>query len=164
MNDLPVKAQEGATPFLGSAALHGSMYQIPAVFEHMQRLAGMFQSSNLVPEHLRKSKGDLVIALDIAMNMGESPIMVMQNIYFVHGRAGWAAQYMISRFNRSGIARGPITWKKTGQGDTLEFTALATLRSGEVIEASVGMAMAKAEGWTQNKKYQTMPEHMLKYR
>lgn len=163
----PPVAVEKATPLLTlpAALPEGSMYQVPAVFEHMQRVAGAFQQSNMVPKHLRENKGDLVIALDIAMQMRESPLMVMQNIYFVHGNAGWKTQYMIARANRSGVFKSRIHWREEGKGDALVVTAYATMAdSGERVEASASMAMAKAEGWVSNAKYKSMPDHMLKYR
>ena len=36
--------------------------------------------------------------------------------------------------------------------------------SGEEISYTIGIAEAKAEGWTKNTKYRTMPELMLRYR
>lgn len=163
----PPPTAEKATPLLSMPMVlpEGSMYQVPAVFEHMQRVAGAFAQSNMVPKHLRENRGDLVIALDIAMQMRESPLMVMQNIYFVHGNAGWKTQYMIARANRSGVFKSRIHWKEEGRGDQLVVTAYAIMAdSGERVEARCSMAMAKAEGWVQNAKYKTMPEHMLKWR
>jgi hypothetical protein len=56
-------------------------------------------------------------------------------------------------------------WKSAGQGVDLAVTASAALAdSGEVVSVAVSMAMAKADGWTKNAKYTTMPEHMLRWR
>jgi hypothetical protein len=101
--------------------------------------------------------------------MGEDPIMVMQNIYFVHGRAGWSAQYMIARTNRSGTFRGPLRWRSEGVGDKLAVTCYADLShvtegDDPRVEITVDMAMAKADGWASNEKYKTIPEHMLRWR
>ncbi len=139
-------------------------------FGMLQRAAGMFARSPLVPEGMRgKSKeegiANCTIALAMAMEMGENPLIVMQNIYFVKGKAGWHAAYMIARANASGVFRGRIAWTVTGKGDALSVTAYATLAdTGEKVEVTADMKMARAEKWTDNSKYQSMPEQMLKYR
>lgn len=138
-----------------------------ASFEHMQRVAKVFCASDLIPAHLKKNNGaDALLALQIAKRMGEDPVAVMQNIYFVSGKAGWSASYMIARANRSGVFKGPIRWRTEGEGDALVVTARGRLVEieGEDVEVSVSMLMAKAEGWTKNAKYNTMAEHMLRWR
>jgi hypothetical protein len=136
-------------------------------FEHMQRVAKVFCTSSLIPDHLKKNSGaDALLALQIAKRMNEDPVSVMQNIYFVSGKAGWSASYMIARANRSGVFKGPIRWKSEGQGDDLVVTARGRLAEieGEDVDVSVSMKMAKAEGWVKNPKYGTMAEHMLRWR
>lgn len=137
----------------------------PQHFEHSQRVAKMFASSELVPQHLRGKLADCLIAYAIAKRTREEPLVVMQNIYFVSGRAGWHTPYMIAKANRSGVFAKRINWKTEGAGENMRVTAFATLGdSGEQVDATVSMAMAKAEGWTRNSKYQSMPEQMLRYR
>lgn len=138
-----------------------------ASFEHMQRVAKVFCASDLIPTHLKKNNGaDALLALQIAKRMNEDPVSVMQNIYFVSGKAGWSASYMIARANRSGVFKGPIRWKTTGEGENMVVTARGRLAEieGEDVEVSVSMKMAKAEGWVKNPKYGTMAEHMLRWR
>jgi len=133
----------------------------PAVY----RAAEVMASSQLIPPHLRGKVEDVFVALAMAEELGENPVVVLQNIYIVSGRAGWNASYMIARANRSGVFRGRLSWRVTGKGDTLSVTAHATLAdSGEVVEMTADMAMARAEGWTKNPKYASMPEVMLRYR
>lgn len=148
----------------GAAA--NDMLGNPVMFEHMQRVAKMFMKSELIPPHLKKNDGaDAFLALQIARERGESPVAVMQNIYFVSGRAGWTTAYMIGRANKSGAFKGRIKWRTTGKGDDLEVQAYAIAADdGEECSATVSMRMAAAEGWTRNPKYKTMPEHMLKWR
>lgn len=147
-------------------AVHSDVLESPAQFEHMQRVAKVFCASALIPPHLRGNNGaDAVLALAIAKRMGEDPVMVMQNIYVVHGRAGWSAQYMIARANRSGVFKGPISWRESGKGDDYTVTAFAKVAAtDEEVSFAVSMGMAKAEGWTKNTKYQTLGPLMLRYR
>jgi hypothetical protein len=154
-------------------------------FEQLQRAATMFSASTIVPKHLqgRDHIGDCAIALALAHEMHESPVMVMQNIFVVHGKAGWNAQYMIARANKSGIFKGNLKWRFEIKGEieitkvikdkpsvkvkvpNLCATCYAVLKeTGEEISEEVTMAMAEAEEWTRNSKYHTMPRLMLQYR
>jgi hypothetical protein len=142
-----------------------------AIFELQQRQAKMFAVSALVPEHLRKGDpqtalANCYIALKLAEVMGEAPLVVMQNIHIVKGKAGFAAQYMIARANSSGIFTGRIDWRiDKSDPKNLSITAFAHLReTGDEVSFTCDMAMAKAEGWTSNPKYTSMPELMLRYR
>ena len=140
-------------------------------FALRQRQARMFSMSPLVPDHLRKGTTEQAIAncwiaLTLAEAMGEVPLIVMQNIHVVNGKAGFATQYMIARANSSGIFKGRIDWRiDRSDPANLAITAYATIKdSGQQVEVTCDMKMARAEGWTKNSKYQTMPEVMLRYR
>lgn len=146
-------------------ALAGSdIFATAESFEHAQRVAKVFSSSALVPEHLKKQPADALIAYGIARRLGEDPLVVMQNIYFVNGKPGWSVKYKIARANKAGVFKDQIRWRSEGEGEGLRVTAFATLEDGEIAEAETSMKMAKAEGWTKNAKYSTMPGHMLRWR
>lgn len=152
---------------LPTVAQGSDIYMDSPSFEHAQRVAKVFASSTLVPEHMRKNPADALVALGIARALGEQPLVVMQNIYFVSGRAGWSTKYKIARANRAGVFAGPIRWATAGAGDTLAVTAYADLigvQGDARVEVVADMRLAKAEGWTKNQKYSTMPEHMLRWR
>lgn len=140
------------------------MLMDPDAFEHGQRVAKLFATSELVPPHLRGKTADCFIALYMAKRLNEDPLTVMQNIHFISGKAGWNASYMIGRANRSGAFRDPITWETVGAGDNMAVTAKAVLANGTEVDATASMEMARAEGWVKNAKYKSMPEHMLRYR
>ena len=142
----------------------------PDSFGHMQRVASILAVSPLFPEHLRKGSKEQAIAngvlvMNMAIRLNEDPLTVSQNIYFVGGRPGWSASYMISKANQHGVFKNPIDWNVTGSGETLSVTAVATVAAtGKEVKVTCDMKMAKAEGWTKNAKYQSMPEQMLRYR
>jgi hypothetical protein len=150
----------------------------PNRFATAQRMAQAFAQSEMVPETLRGSMANCLVALMLADEMGESPLMVMQNIFFVGGRAGWMTQYMIARANRSGKFRGPLRWRSEGEGDDLAVTCFADLAAVDGdprVEIKITMKMAHADGWTTRwdkksqrkipaEKYQSMPEQMLRWR
>lgn len=139
-------------------------------FSLMQRKAGLFAASPLIPDALRaggpqQALANCYIGLTMAEAMGENPLTVLQNIHIVKGKAGFSAQFMIARANASGVFKGRINWRMKGQGETLSAEAYATLaETGEEVSFTVDMTMANAEGWTSNPKYKSVPHLMLRYR
>ncbi len=147
-----------------------SLLMDPERFNHMQRVGAMLALSPLFPDHLRKGSKETAIAngvlvMNMAARLDEDPLTVAQNIYFVSGKPGWSSSYMIGKASQHGVFKNPISWEITGAGPDLSVTAFAELAStGKRVEATTSMAMAKAEGWTKNSKYNSMPEQMLRYR
>lgn len=143
----------------------------PQAFDHLQRVGTMLAMSPLFPDHLRKgdkhqATANAVLVLNMAHRLNEDPLTVAQNIYFVGGKPGWSSAYMISKANMHGVFKNPIDWEVTGRGtDNLSVTAFAVLAgTGKRVQVTCDMALAKAEGWTKNPKYNSMPEQMLRYR
>jgi len=155
-----------AVPMPVTSDESGDMLFDANAFKHAMELAKIISQSALIPPHLRGRIPDILLALYMARTMGENPLLVLQSIHVISGRAGWSAQYLIARANGSGRFRGPIRWRQEGEGPTLAVTAYATLaETGDDVEYTVSMATARAEGWAnRNPKYQTMPELMLRYR
>lgn len=148
-------------PYDGSTGLATST----AGYNHAWRLAQTFANSQLVPAHLQNKPHDCMLALFMAEEMGENALVVMQSIFIVKGKAGWAAQYVIAQANKSPVFRGRIRWREEGEGDGLRVTAYAILaEDGDEVDFTASMAMAKAENWTSNPKYRSMPKLMLRYR
>lgn len=137
----------------------------PSMFEHAQRIAVMFAKSELIPPHLRGKVADVTIAVLQARRLREDPLILMQNMHTVSGKAGFNASYIIARLNKSGLLKGRVNFRTAGSGKDLSVTAYATdADTGEEVSETITMAMAAADGWTKNSKYTTMPERMLKYR
>lgn len=159
-----------AAPAPTAGGFTGTALMDPAKFDHMVRVGRMLGMSPLVPKHLREGGPDAatangVLVLNMAERLGEDPLTVAQNIYFVNGSPGWNATYMISKANQHGVFLNPIDWEISGAGDDLKVTAYGVLSATDKrVEVSASMEMAKAEGWTRNSKYKSMPEQMLRYR
>jgi len=138
-------------------------------FEDAQRMAKVFVSSPLVPQQFRGDLGSVLIALNMANRMQADPLMVMQNIYIVHGKPSFSSSYLIACFNQCG-RYSAIRYQFTGEPNTDEWgcKAITTeLATGEVLEGTnVTLAMAKSEGWygKAGSKWKTMPELMMRYR
>lgn len=137
----------------------------PAAFEHTWRIAKAFSMSQMVPPHFQQKPENCMVALMMAQQLEVNPLLALQNLTVISGRPGFNAQFAIALANRRGPFAGPITWTSKGKGDSLEVSAHGVIKStGEAVFVTVSMEMAKAEGWTKNTKYRSIPEQMLRYR
>lgn len=138
-------------------------------FETLQRIASMFAKSTLVPKEFQNSIPNCAIGLHMALRMRADPLMVMQNLYIVHGRPGWSSQFLIATFNQCGkFSALRYEWSGTPNTEDYGCTAMAVEKaSGETLRgATITLGMARKEGWsTKNgSKWVTMPQQMLMYR
>jgi hypothetical protein len=140
-------------------------------FAIVQRIAGMLSMSTLVPKEYqgKQNLSNCIIALNMAYRLGADPLMVIQNLYVVHGRPGWSSQFLIATFNKSGrFSALRYEFVGTRGQDSWGCFAYATeLSTGEVLQGTtVTLGTAKAEGWLSKNgsKWGTMPEQMLRYR
>jgi len=133
-------------------------------FEHTWRVATAFASSSMIPAHFQNKPENCMVALMMAQQLGVNPLLALQNLQVIHGNVGFNSSFAIALANDRGGFKEPITWTSTGKGESLAVTAHTILKTGKEIAVTVDMATARAEGWTSNKKYKTMPEQMLRYR
>ena len=130
----------------------------------MWKMATAISKADIIPDHYRGKEANCFIAVEMAERLGVGVLEIMQNTYVVHGKLGWAATYVIGMANKSGVFRGPIQFDYT-PGANASVTAWAVVDyTGDKVDFTVDIAMARAEGWTSNKKYKTMPQTMLSYR
>lgn len=136
-------------------------------FEHAQRVAKMLAQSNLIPKEYQGNVQNTMIALEMANRIGASPLMVMQNLYIVHGKPSWSSSFIIAAIN-SCKKFSPLRFEVTGEGDQKGCLAWAyDLGTNDKLEGPrVTMEMAKKEGWLtkSGSKWQTMPDLMIRYR
>ena len=141
-------------------------------FEVQQRMAQMYVQSTIVPDTYKGNIGNCVIAIDMAMRMGANPLMIMQNLYIVHGKPGWSSKFLISCINMCGRFT-PLRYQFYGKRGTDLYgcRAYAYERSDREHKEPlsgvwVTIDMAKKEGWYDKKgsKWRTIPDQMLMYR
>lgn len=138
-------------------------------FELALRGAKLLSQSSLVPKEYQGNIPNCVIALNMANRMQADALMVMQNLYVVHGRPGWSSQFLISTFNNSGrFSALRYEWVGEEGKDSWGCRAWAIERAtGEKLTGStVTIKLAKDEGWygKSGSKWKTMPQQMLMYR
>ncbi|MGN8062767.1 hypothetical protein ACTJK4_14005 [Ralstonia sp. 22111] len=138
-------------------------------FELLQRVAKAFASSTLVPQQFQGNMANCMIALNLAERLKADALMVMQNLYIVHGRPGWSAKFLIATFNHCGRFTA-VKYEFFGQPNTDEWGCRASsveLSSGErIVGPDITIKMAKEEGWYNktSSKWKTIPQLMLMYR
>lgn len=147
-------------------------YQTQKAFEIQQRMAQMYVQSTIVPDTYRGNIGNCVIAIDMAQRMHANPLMVMQNLYIVHGNPAWSSKFLISCINMSGRFT-PLRYQFVGKRGTQQYgcRAYAYEKSDKehkepLCSVWITMDMADKEGWTKKSgsKWLTMPDQMLIYR
>lgn len=135
-----------------------------------QRKAMAYSKSSLVPQAYQNNVPNVLIAMEIAGRIGASDLMVMQNLYIVHGRPSWSATFLIATVNACGRFES-MQFEVIGDDPTKDdyrVRAFAKHKSsGEVCRGAwITWAMVKGEGWNKKtgSKWLTMPEQMFMYR
>ncbi len=143
-------------------------------FESAQRMAKALSESSLVPDAYQRAKNpnavaNSLIALEMSNRIGASPLMVMQNLYTVHGQPSWSSKFLIATLNTCGRFT-PIQYEMQNEDDPNRWRcrawAIDKTTGAPLYGAWVSIEMAKAEGWYSKtgSKWKTMPELMLQYR
>lgn len=138
-------------------------------FELIQRVSKAFASSDLVPKQYQGNLANCMIAMDMAQRIGANPLMVMQNLYIVHGTPGWSSKFLIATINACGrYSSLRYEWKgKPGDADYGCRAWAIERETGERLDGIwVTWAMVRAEGWESKNgsKWKTMPDQMFVYR
>lgn len=148
------------TPQTTEIATVEAEYEPPRLAEAREMAA-----SRLIPKDFQGKTGDVLIAREMGIHLNVPTVFVLQNLTLIGGQPCWKAQFAVALANRARVFRGPIRYRETGAGPDLSVTAYAVSSlDGEPVEATVTMAMARAEGWTRNSKYASIPGQMLRWR
>lgn len=132
-------------------------------------MAKTYSASSIVPDTYRGKTENCFIALDMAMRLKINPLTVMQQLYIVHGRPAWSAQFLIGMFNNNPDF-SPLRYQFEGEPGTDEWGCRAIaieLATGEALAGTlITIGLAKKEKWYEKdgSKWKTMPEQMLRYR
>lgn len=135
-------------------------------FEHSMRVAKALSVSDLVPAQYKGNISNCLIALDVARRVGASELMVMQNLYIVHGKPAWSSQFLIATLNAC-RKFSPLRYEEDEKNGGRCRGVAIDLSTGERLEGVwVTMEMAAAEKWIDKagSKWKTMPQLMMRYR
>lgn len=138
-------------------------------FESISKMANVLCKSTIVPDRYRGEQnfGNCFIAVDMAMRCQMNPLMVMQNLYEVHGTPSWSSKFLIAAVNACGRFT-PLKYEFRNDEKGVGCRAYATDKAtGETLYGSwITWAMVQNEGWASKSgsKWKTMPEQMFRYR
>ena len=141
-------------------------------FEIQQRMAQMYSTSTIVPDTYKGNIGNCVIAIDMAMRMNANPLMVIQNLYIVHGNPSFSSKFLIATINASGRFT-PLRYEFRGKEGTdgyacrvYAYESWDKEHKDPLFGDWVSIEMAKKEGWFDKResKWKSMPNQMLRYR
>ncbi len=143
-------------------------------------LAQALARSKMVPDHFKGDPDSIFVVIAMAKQRGEDPLMLLQNVYMVHGRPGWMTEYLVARARREGI---DLQWTTRVLGeDKLKvppaskgknphrggfmpnIEVVCSIATDPTRSVSVSAAEAISAGWTDNEKYLQHPERMLRWR
>lgn len=132
------------------------------------QMAKALATSTIVPKEYQQNASNCLVALEQAIRLKVSPMMVMQNLYVIQGRPSWSSKFLIAAINGSEKFDMELQYEEKNDEDGKPFSCLAwTSKNGRRIDGmTVDMDMAKAEGWygKNGSKWKTMPQLMLRYR
>lgn len=133
-----------------------------------KNMAAYLAASTIVPKDYQKNEANCLVALEMAVRIGVSPLIVMQNLDVIYGRPSWRAQYIIAMINGSGKYDMELQYDEKTDKNGRPFSCQCwTEKNGRRVEGPViDMNLANAEGWIEKNgsKWKTMPQIMLRYR
>jgi len=146
----------------------------------LYKVATMFAESDIVPKQFQGKKGNCFIALEMASNMGVSPIFLMQNLSIVNGKPAIEAKLLTAMVNNSGRFVDPLeyeivgtdpTWNKEKgkpSDPTYKVRCFAVLKkTGKTLLGPwITWDMVMLEKWHDKtgSKWLSLPEMMFMYR
>lgn len=146
--------------------------QMVRQFDTLQRMGKMYASATIVPDTYKGNLGNCAIALDMAQRMQVNPLMVMQNLYIVHGNPSFSTKFLISCINASKRFT-PLRYEFKGKPGTDDYGCRCyayetadTERKDALYGDWITWKMVNAEGWSKKNgsKWATMPDQMFRYR
>ena len=144
-----------------------SVWENKDSFNQLLRAAQMLSQTSIIPQSYQNKPQDCFVAIEMANRRGESPMVVMQNMYVVKGKPSWAGQACTMLINSCGKFKDVkhiYTGEKGKPNRGCYVTATRISDGSQVDGVEVTMQMAQSEGWTSNSKWRNMPELMLAYR
>lgn len=140
-------------------------------FETLQRMGQMYSQATIVPDTYKGNVANCAIALDMATRMNANPVMVMQNLYIVHGNPAWSSKFLIATINTCGRFEPLMYECNNEKGDAYgwrcyTYSVKDKEQKNRLDGTWITWKMVKAEGWDKKNgsKWNTMAEQMFKYR
>lgn len=125
--------------------------------------AKILAGSDLIPPAFQKNPSNCYLAVELADQLGLSPLMVMQNIFMIHGKPGLSSSFIIALLKKNAeFEFGDFEFSE----DRTQCRYFALKGDRRIEGPWVSIEMATREGWSTKagSKWKTMPDLMLRYR
>lgn len=141
----------------------GPVYLSEESFDLRQRHAKLLAASSFVPREFQGNNGvsNCFVAIGIALRMGMDPVYVCQSINVINGRPGWKSEFISGAIQSCGRF---VDFRYDETNDSCQVVCKRADSGEEVRGVKITMEMAKAENWTRNAKWRSMPQRMLRAR
>ena len=131
--------------------------------------AKVLASSNLIPASFHKNPANVLVAMQIAQHHDLCPLMVMNDIYIIHGRPALTGKFVLALLHSAKRFQGKkidFEFEKNHEGLEGNLACRVTINKDELQGIWVSMETARKEGWIRKagSKWLTIPELMLRYR
>lgn len=170
MSNKPINTQQGISQdqnvAMENAEAWAKKWGLPLEEVPKMKLSAFYsKAEGMIPQRFVGKAASIYVAIKIAEKLKCDPLDVMNAIYMVAGTPGWKTDFLIALAKRGGFIR-KIDYEVKKEDNDIIITALGWAPGSQdpVKGTEVSLAMAKAEGWTKNPKYRSMPELMLKKR
>jgi hypothetical protein len=132
----------------------------PRTFDEAFRFANLIAESTLIPKEFQKSPANVLIAVQLGMELGVSPMQALQNMYVVNGRPAIFGDLLPAIVMQSGLLE---EFEETAN----DKSATCTVKRKGLKAISRTFTMAEAEGaglTARNPTYKAFPQRMLQMR
>lgn len=135
-------------------------------FEMLKEEATILSLMECAPLFCKRKKSECFWIVQFAKKLNLDPVMVMNQIYFLHGKPAYSSSLMIAVINKCGQF-SQLEFLYTGEGDDRTCIAQAWSKHSKILLKSIPISLktAKEEGWARKgSKWLTMTDLMLQYR
>jgi hypothetical protein len=132
----------------------------PRTFDEAFRFANLIAESSLIPKEFQKQPANVLVAVQLGMELGISPMQALQNMYVVNGRPAIFGDLLPAIVIGSGLLE-----EFTEEGDAKEARCTVKRKGLAPITRSFSWEQAmRAELPKRNPTYNSYPARMLQMR
>lgn len=132
----------------------------PRTFEEAFRFANLIAESDLIPKEFQKRPANVLVAVQLGMELGVSPMQALQSIYVINGRPAIFGDLLPAIVLASGLLE-----QLDEVGDDKQASCTVKRKGFAPISRTFSMAEAEKAGLpNRNPTYKAYPKRMLAMR
>lgn len=137
-----------------------------STFEDAWRMAAAIARSDLAPPQFKGKPEDCLVAIQMGMEVGLSPLAALQNIAVINGRPSlWGDAVLAVCMASPAFDHARFEELVEGTGDNMAAVCRVARRGGAVCERRFAVADAKDAGlWSKAGPWKQYPKRMLQCR